>query len=292
MAICAPTIRRPTGSGAPLELKGDKGFMANFPVIMKTRGAQATVTARFPINAASRAFVDAEIAKVRNCVIPICGEDRQKRPCLIGSAVLIHIEGVDVLVTAAHVLTDNADVPLFVFGSDGSAQSLIGNFVLDEKDDLATLRLSNPLSVHLSHVYRLPESMVAATGWSDDRFYGTVVGYPASSAKRPKRGFLNTPMEAYSNTGTELVGGRVSIQFDRDAGAFFSATGHGKARKPTGKSGGAIFAFRTLGMNAVWPSIPPKLVGIASRWKYKENRIEGAGPAALVRILKAAASSD
>lgn len=58
----------------------------------------------------------------------ICGEDKQYRPALIGSAVLIHVDGADVLVTAAHVLTDNAEVVLFVFGADGRGQSLAWSF--------------------------------------------------------------------------------------------------------------------------------------------------------------------
>lgn len=262
--------------------------MPDFPFIVRHRESETTVIARFPINGASRAFVDAEIEKVRNCVIPICGEDRQKRPCLIGSAVLIQVDGVDVLVTARHVLSDNAGVPLFVFGADGRGEWLAGHLIVDDTEDIAALRLSGEMSVHLAHVSRLPESMVAFKSFVDDRFYATVVGYPASSAKRPKKGFLHTPMEAYSNTAAELVGGRVSVLFDRDAGAFFSGTGHGTPRKPTGKSGGAIFAFRTTGMNSVCAVTPPKLVGISSRWKYKENRIEGAGPTALGRILQKA----
>lgn len=262
--------------------------MASFPVIVKTRGSQATVIARFPVNAASRAYVDAEIEKVRHCVIPICGEDRHKRPVLIGSAVLIHVDGADVLVTAAHVLTDNADLALFVFGADGSGQSLAGKFLLDEQEDLAAMLVSPDLSEHLSHVTPLPQSMVGSTVLDDGRFYGAVIGYPASSSKRPERGVLHTPMEVYSNRGTEIIGGRLSIQFDRESGAFSGKTGHGMARKPTGKSGGAIFAFRLLGMNAVWPTISPKFIGIATHWRHKENRIEGIGPAALTRILKAA----
>lgn len=236
----------------------------------------------------SRDFVDGEIEKIRHCVIPICGEDVHKRPCLLGSAVLIRLGSADVLVTAAHVLSDNDGVPLFVFGADGFGHWLTGEFTLDTKEDLAALCLAPEMSAKLSHVSPLPVALVAEI--TEQRFYGTVVGYPASSSKRPQKGYLHTPMEAYSNIGTKLVGGRISIAFDWKSGAFASNTGHGKARKPTGKSGGAIFAFRTLGINGVLPMAGPKLVGIATRWKRNENRIEGAGPAALGRILAAAIS--
>lgn len=134
----------------------------------------------------SRDFVDGEIEKIRHCVIPICGEDVHKRPCLLGSAVLIRLGSADVLVTAAHILSDNDGVPLFVFGADGFGHWLTGEFTLDTKEDLAALCLAPEMSAKLSHVSPLPVALVAEI--TEQRFYGTVVGYPASSSKRPQKG--------------------------------------------------------------------------------------------------------
>lgn len=256
-----------------------------FPWIERYKDGAISLKTRLPINAHTRQFVNSEIESFRHSVIPICGEDTHRRPCLLGSGVLVSYSGATVLLTAAHVLLDNIGIPLFVFGADGLGKFLDLDFSLDEDADLGAMRLSAKDLAVLSHTRPLPEQMIATTGFNGGRFYGSVVGYPASSSKRPEKNALHTSMEVYSNFGTELIGDRVSISFDWKDGAFSDADGHVKARKPTGKSGGAIFGFPAT-INSVLPRVRPKLVGIASRWKRQESRIEGPGPSSIGRILK------
>lgn len=260
--------------------------MAKFPSIVRKYGTSVSLELRFPVNAPSLELVNAEIEKMRHAVIPICGQDVHKRPCLLGSGVLVNFGGGPVLVTAAHVLSDNENVPFFFFGACGRARSLGGTFIVSEADDLAAKLLSPEECVDLSHIQPLAESIVAPTGFAGGSFYASVVGYPASASKRPERGALDTPLEVYSNFATELIGGNISVYFDWKSGSFHDTYGHVRARKPTGKSGGAIFGFPAQ-LNTVWPMIGPKLIGIATRWKRTENRIEGAGPSSLFRMLKA-----
>lgn len=61
------------------------------------------------------------------------------------------------------------------------------------------------------------------------------------------------------------------------------AKGHVLAHDPIGKSGGAIFGMRVMGLNAVQPWYTPKLVGIPTEWKGKQ--ILGASAAALIPLL-------
>lgn len=74
--------------------------------LLKQPGNRATFTIKMPINAASRAAVDAENERVRRSVIPII-RDKNGRPYLEGSAVALTYRGRKCLVTALHVLSRN-----------------------------------------------------------------------------------------------------------------------------------------------------------------------------------------
>ena len=265
--------------------------MPKFPWITRFYDRSVSLEVKLPIDAQSRAFVDGEIEALRGAVIPICGEDSHLRPCLLGSGILVSYRGETILLTAAHVLTDNANVPLFVFGKGGEAHWLDSGFWLEAASDLAAMRLSIKDLAMLSLIKPLSESTVATGGFSGGKFYGSVVGYPASSTKRPEKNALHTPIEVYSNFGSEMMGDKVSILFDWKEGAFNDVKGHNKARKPTGKSGGAILGFPVSG-RSVLLGMKPQLVGVSSRWKREENRIEGSGHSSIRRILEKATTSD
>lgn len=262
--------------------------MTELPMILKALGNTQSITVKMPINRPSREHVDGEISKIRNAVIPICGEDKTMRPRLLGSGVLIDFAGQTILATAFHVLDDNLGVPLFTFDSDGVAMSLQGACEISVANDLAVKLLSQSEAQSLSHRCVIPQSMIAPSGIGAGQFYASVVGYPASASKRPEKGYIHTPMEVYSNFGTELIGGRISVLFDRKEGAFNTNSGHGHARKPTGKSGGAIFGFPVDG-RYVLPWSTPRLMGISTRWKMQEGRIEGAAAGPLINLLRSIA---
>src|SRR5438105_9098638 len=85
----------------------------------RTSATTFALTIKLPIDAWSRSTVDAEVERHRHSVIPIIGPDKRQRPYLVGSAAVIVYRGRKVFVTAEHVLSDNKDVPLAFFGTDG-----------------------------------------------------------------------------------------------------------------------------------------------------------------------------
>lgn len=251
--------------------------------LRKRRPTAVTLSVKFPINAASRAAVDAENHRVRGCVIPITGA-KNGRPYLEGSAVALTYRGKKCLATALHVLTRNQNKPLFFFGADFRARPLNGRFETSTEHDLAAVVLSDEDAEALSHVPFLQEHQIGSAAEPDGRFYASVAGYPHTASRLIDKVTLDTPMEVYSNTGWEKAGGLISVYFNKKEGALDKEC-HRRPRDPIGKSGGAIFGMPRLGLNAVqfWQST--KLVGLATHWKRSEHRIVGASVAMLIPLL-------
>jgi hypothetical protein len=240
-----------------------------------------------PVNSWSRAIVNAEIEKVRHCIIPIIGAktkatDEKIRPAVVGSAVAFSYRNEKLLVTAYHVLVDNENTALSIFGADRQSRPLYGDFLTSEEHDLAVKVLSKDEVDYLSHIPFLndPNLKAPTTG---ERFYASVVGYPATAAKLMDSVTLDTRMEAYSNFANMGADGIISVRFDKKLGAH-SEIGHVTPRDQYGKSGGAIFGMRVSGRN-VTPGENAKLVGIASRWKAKQKVIDGPSVGLLMRLL-------
>jgi hypothetical protein len=250
---------------------------------VKHKGTATRVTFKLPINAGARSIVDSEVEKFRNSVIPIIGADDRMRPYLVGSAVALMHRSRKVLVTAEHVLSDNAEMQLFIFGHDRQSRFLDRNFESSGKHDLAAKLLSSEEADVLSHIPFIPENVVGAVAAVGERFYATVVGYPATASKRKDRRTLETPMEAYSNYATAEIDGSISVLFDKKEGAQ-GKDGHVIVRDPFGKSGGAIFGFPVANMN-VRPFESARLVGIGTRWERGDDQIKGAGVVVLSPLL-------
>lgn len=253
----------------------------------RIRGNTATIRMDIPMGAWSRATVDAEIEKLRRSIIPIIGEkqksaDEKIRPVVVGSAVALSYRNQKLLVTAFHVLRDNENTPLGIFGADTYARPFAGSFAISAEDDLAIKVLSQDEIGYLSHVPFLTEDLLRtpATG---EQFYASVVGYPATAAKQMDRVTLDTKMEAYSNFASMGSNGTISVRFDKKQGAH-TENGHGTPRDQYGKSGGAIFGMPVNGSNVI-PGQNAKLVGIASRWKAKQKAIHGPSVGLLMRML-------
>lgn len=241
------------------------------------------LTVKLSINACSRSLVDAEIERLRHSVIPIIGPDSNRRPCLVGSAVVLMYRGRKVLVTAEHILSDNERVGLAFFGVDAYSRPIGGEFVISKAHDLAAKLLSQDEIDSLSHVPHIGEDRLGPAAAVGEQFYASVVGYPATAANRKDKITLDTPVEVYSNLAVEHRDGRVMVTFDKKGGAV-GKSGHVTPRDPFGKSGGAIFGLPLLGQNAVQQQ-SGKLVGISTRWNRAEKCILGSGLAVMIPLL-------
>jgi hypothetical protein len=74
--------------------------------------------------------------------------------------VLLVYRGRKVLVTAEHVMSDNEEVPLAIFGSNGWSRPFGGNFVVSMEHDLAVKLLPPDEIEALSHVPFMPETVL------------------------------------------------------------------------------------------------------------------------------------
>lgn len=253
------------------------------PVRVRPIGAaRLEVTFNFPIDARSRSVVDHEMDKLRHSVIPIIGANARRKPYLVGGAVALIHRGRKMLVTAEHVFSDNEAVPLSLFAYDSYSRPLIREFEESKEHDLAARMLSESETEALSHVPFIPEGSLGRATVVGDSFYASVVGYPASAAKRKDILTLDTPMDVYSNFAMEQPDGSVSVAFDKKEGAV-GVNGHINPRDPIGKSGGAIFAMQVVGL-AIKSQVA-KLVGIPTHWDKKHKLIRGSTVTALVPLL-------
>jgi hypothetical protein len=85
---------------------------------MPTKVIRKRVTVKIPVGRFFQQQFDANVAKLRNAVVPILAP-KDGKPVIVGSAVLIEIDGRAFFVTALHVLEDNKPLPLAVFNADG-----------------------------------------------------------------------------------------------------------------------------------------------------------------------------
>lgn len=252
--------------------------------ILRKRTRNPILLARFAIDPISRAAVEREVAKVRQSVVAIIGETPRASPFLVGSGTLLIHRDRPLLVTAAHVFLDNPEVPLGFFDATGRARSLAGDIHLFEAEDLAIKLLSSVELDAPTLELCLPETALGRAAPMGERFYASVVGYPATASRRMDDGSLDTPMEAYFNVALETPAGLVAVDFDKKQGAL-GAMGHLTVRDPFGKSGGAIFGVPMLNGRAVL-GYPAHLVGVPTRWNRRGKTIEGAGVATLCEALE------
>jgi hypothetical protein len=174
-------------------------------------------------------------------------------------------------------------VPLSFFGADGYSRPFGGDLLISEGHHLA-VKLLSPAEVDtLSHVPYIPEVVIGRAAAVGESFYASVAGYPVTAAERKDRVTLDTPMEVYSNFATELIDGSISIIFDKKEGAM-DKTGRVEPRDPVGKSGGGIFGMPVAGQH-IRPQQTARLVGIATRWKRSQKRIQGSSIAVLLPLL-------
>lgn len=137
------------------------------------------------------AAADAAKNAFRDAVRPIYGASVRGRPDHLGSSVLIEIDGVKMIVTAAHVIDHNSATTLYI-GGDATLDMLEGEFQITaapEADrnrdhyDFAFAELTPKQLSGLGDVRFVTEAeMVPASTPVEKRLY-TAIGYPNSKNK-------------------------------------------------------------------------------------------------------------
>lgn len=127
----------------------------------------------------------------RDAVRPIYGVGMRDRPDHIGSSVLIEIDGVKMIVTAAHVIDHNSATTLYI-GGDIALDLLVGEFQITaapesgrDRDhyDFAFAELTPKQLTDLGDVRFVTEAEMAPAGTPVEKRLFTAIGYPNSKNK-------------------------------------------------------------------------------------------------------------
>lgn len=201
------------------------------------------------------AHYNAVIKKHLKSVRHIYGVDGEGRPYPIGTCVLLEVDGLHYIVTAAHVIDHNKDTTLFM-NNDKGGVPLTGNFSIisspkKEVDfDVAFLPLNAEIEKEMGDCVFLKEDEVIKDLFGFNHFMA--FGYPKSRNK-PNHATKTITSQAYPYINKHLRQKGVfhylkyqDINFDENGKKFSNAV------EPDGMSGGAII---DLGFLSYWESV-------------------------------------
>jgi hypothetical protein len=218
----------------------------------------ARVRAEELARALRRAGADHAVETFRMAVRPIYGASDRGKPDQIGSAVLLKLDGRHLLVTAAHVIDENASTSLYVAGAS-SIELLELEFYgtnAPEGDrnrdhyDFAFAELSPGVVDVLGAVKFVEEHECRGAGADDARRLFTAVGFPNSRNKPPFQTDTKVKGQLYQYSHTHRlvpalvtalgVSGREHLFIEHRKHAFDETGRKVSAIAPRGISGGAI----------------------------------------------------
>ncbi|MGX9144671.1 trypsin-like peptidase domain-containing protein [Mesorhizobium sp. 128a] len=143
----------------------------------------------------------------REAVVPIYGSKANGRPVHIGSAVLLHLNGVKVLLTAAHIIDANVFTTLYV-GSGKKLRPIVGEFTATgapngrdhDHYDFAFYEVPKELADNLDGRFIGLEEISRSARLDQGRYY-TALGYPNSKNRKydPLRNSVKARLFSYSS---------------------------------------------------------------------------------------------
>lgn len=231
----------------------------------------------------------------RDSVRPVFRRTPDGRPELFGSSVLLEIEGVRCVATAAHVLDGHEDASIHIGGReeflplDLTFTATTAPDGKRDKDsiDVAVARLSESHLAQLGDVpfIRASDQMIDVPV-GPSQFFLTV-GYRASQNKPPRPNGPMPPLRVFTYNGLgadvpatsgRLFGGKYNFAVDYPKWAKRPNGETIKTTSPKGVSGGAIFLLGDLADPAQLGSMKPhhpRLAGIAIECLGQEKVLIG-----------------
>lgn len=136
--------------------------------------------------------VDTLTHKYMKSVRPIYGSTYKRKPEHIGSCVLIELESIKYLITAAHVIDHNEDTTLYVANtthlieikSKAIVSKAYNNDRYKDKLDFAILPLSEEMIIKLNDVIFLSESDMLTFDNQNDKSMYLALGFPNTQNKK------------------------------------------------------------------------------------------------------------
>lgn len=225
------------------------------------------------------------VESLRTCVTPIFCVNKRGEPQLLGSAVLIEMDGSIFLCTANHVIAENAKSTLYIDGLS-KLEALEGTFSVSTEHDVAVLKLTSAQIKALGKYSPLRSDKIASRIQALACKYVEFVGFPETKNRTV---FQQHKIKGliYS-VGCSVIGitpTKVRVRFNRKRNIDRKTRKRVKAPEPHGMSGGAMFGA-TINAETVSGKANPKLIGISTDWLGASNEIFGTGIEIVLAILR------
>lgn len=194
----------------------------------------------------------------RSAVRPIYGVTADGKPDQLGSAVLIKIDNVSCLLTAAHVIDENHASSLYVGGDSQLIQinAEFGTTVAPSGDrdsdhyDFAIAELPAAMLAEMASLKFITEAEMAPPSVRGEKQFYTALGYPNSKNKQNKVSGLKVRGQLFSYSSFERFQPALALKLDvsGDEHLFIDHRKHSRDESgqkvssvaPRGLSGGAI----------------------------------------------------
>lgn len=222
---------------------------------------------------------------LKSCVTPIFDANEKREAELLGSAVLVRVNGEVFFCTAKHVIDDNVKSTLYVDGCS-ELETLEGDFYSSKDHDVAVLKLSPSQIQALSKYVPLEEDRIGNHGQISNCQYVEFMGFPESK-NRPIYKTTKIHGLIYSNgdIAKDITPTLVRMTFDRKRNIDATTGKRVKAPDPHGMSGGAMFGVRVNDQTIIGKP-QPLLIGIATEWVSKSKEVVGTNFAIVMAIIR------
>jgi hypothetical protein len=241
------------------------------------------------------------VKNTKKYICPIFGADKGGRPYLIGSSVLISLQGSRFIISAAHVFDENRETTLYLGGLKESSQiysevtkSVSHESRTNDKIDIAVMPIQSECLKMLSEYDFINEDQIIFDAICRNGMIYSFVGYPASKAKvNPIN--KNVKYSIYSYWGftvkeTLLLelglsnATHIAIRFEKDK---CTENDENKVVSPDtyGISGGAVWLNEDLNNHSSNSSVN-KLAGIGIEWRKDKKCLLGVSIGAALEVIR------
>lgn len=227
------------------------------------------------------------IVELQPCVVPLFNADENGKAQLLGSAIIIAVEGEVFLCTAKHVLDEcKKDRSLLYICGPEELEPLSGAFrVSSDEVDTAILKLTVTQAQRFRDAKPLNADSVANQVQAEHCKYVEFIGFPATKNKRSGKPFiLKRHIQSNGCTVKEITPLKVRVKFNKKRN--IDATSHKRvtAPDPHGMSGGGMFGIM-MNDAAIEGKPKPLLIGISTT-ALDATEVYGTNIGAAIAIIR------
>lgn len=200
---------------------------------------------------------------LKDCVTPLFDVNEKGEAELLGSAVLLTLDGETFLCTAKHVIDGNQHSTLY-FDGPSKFEVLEGEFCVSAEHDVAVLRLT-PQQVAAFEKYRpLDEGDIGDQVQTSASQYVEFIGFPETKNRKVyNQNKIKGLLHSNGCTVIDITPSRVRVNFNPKRNIDAKTRQRVTAPDPHGMSGGAMFGA-SMDNNTIEGKPRPKLVGIST----------------------------